>query len=156
MKIAVFSDTHNEVDKCLEVLNKNKDINLIIHLGDNSSDVDIIKKHTEIEIINVKGNCDINLNIEDEKVLEIKGVKIFITHGHKYGVKTSLNSIYYRAKELNANIVLFGHSHIPINVLNDNVLLLNPGSITLPKGGHKKSFGLIEITDSIKSKIVKV
>ena len=163
MKIAVFSDTHGDIDELTKILNEESDIDLIIHLGDYSKDTKRIKEVTNIELVNIKGNCDINdLTLESEKIIEINKVKIFMTHGHKYGVKSGIDRIYYRAKELNVNIVLFGHSHIPLNLVEDNILFLNPGSISLPRSGYKKSYGIVEISDisdiseGIKSKIINV
>ena len=39
------------------------------------------------------------------------GIKIFFTHGHKWGVKYSTDRLFYKAKEIGAQIALFGHTH---------------------------------------------
>ena len=79
-------------------------------------------------------------------MIEVNRVKIFYTHGDLYGVKSSVTSIYYRGRELQANIVLFGHTHQQLIEKTEEVILMNPGSISLPhfKGRY---VGIIDIDD---------
>ena len=74
-------------------------------------------------------------------------------HGHKYGVKYGYNSIYYRGKEVRADIVLFGHSHLPIIEEYDGLTLMNPGSISHGMGRVDKTLGYIELFDDNEAKI---
>ena len=74
----------------------------------------------------VAGNCD--ALGEREVVTEIEGVKILLTHGHLYGVKSGMQKLYYRAKELDVNVVIFGHTHAPLITKEDGILFLNPGT----------------------------
>ena len=60
--------------------------------------------------------------------IEIDGVKILLTHGHRYGVKNGYLNLIMRAKELQVNAVIFGHTHIPEVFTEDGVLFVNPGS----------------------------
>lgn len=149
MKVVVISDTHGYVESCINALRKIKDIDLILHLGDYSKDVISIKKEINIDIVNVRGNCDIHDNETlDDRLIEIKGIKIFLTHGDLYRVKHGLNDIYYKAKELGAEVALFGHSHMATIIKHDGILFLNPGSPALPKGGTKSSIGLLYIDEN--------
>lgn len=156
MKIAVISDTHGYVEHCIDALNKIDDIDLIIHLGDYSRDVKAIRKAFDTTIINVKGNCDpYDYETPDDNIIEIKGKKIFLTHGDLYRVKYGLNDIYYKAKELNADVVLFGHSHTSTMVEHEGILFFNPGSPSLPRTGTSQSIGLLYINeDSVRGEIV--
>ncbi len=158
MKIAVISDTHGYVQPCIDALKKIDGINLIIHLGDYSKDVAAIREAINIEIINVKGNCDsYDFETPDDNIIEIKGKKIFMTHGDLYRVKYGLNDIYYKAKELNADIVLFGHSHTSTLVEHEGILFFNPGSPSLPRAGTSKSIGLLYIDeDNVKGEIISI
>ncbi len=158
MKILVLSDTHGEIDECNHVLKKVDKIDLIIHLGDYSSDVVNVKKIFKLDIINVRGNCDrMDTKTKDEMIVTLKGKKLFLTHGHIYGVKTNLDRIFYRAKELQVDIALFGHSHVPVSITYEDMLLFNPGSISMPRKGSKKSFGIIELKqNSVESKIYPI
>ncbi len=157
MKIAVISDTHGNTQQCINKLKDIADIDLIIHLGDNTSDTKEISNALHIEVLMVKGNCDFyDSGSPDDRVIDLKNKKIFFTHGHKYSVKAGLNTIYYRGKELNADIILFGHSHTPLLVEHDNIVFMNPGSASLPRAGSKRSIGLIEIDEEIDAKILNL
>ena len=79
----------------------------------------------------VSGNCDFfDADTPSELVLEMEG-KGFVTHGHKYRVKDGLNTLYYRGLELDADIVLFGHTHSSQIVSGRNGTL-NPGAFQGP------------------------
>jgi len=78
-----------------------------------------------------------------------------VTHGHKYNVKFTLENLHYRVEELEADMVLFGHTHKPFNQNIDDVLFFNPGSPTNPRNTPDKTYGIIDIDDKIKAKIIK-
>ena len=78
---------------------------------------------------------------------ENQGKKIFMCHGHRYGVKYGYNSIFYRGKEVGADIVLFGHSHLPIIDEHDGLILMNPGSISHGVGSLNKTLGYFDLSD---------
>lgn len=146
MLIAVVSDTHC-INRYIQITKeKIKDADVLIHLGDNSSDVEAFRESFKGEIYVVDGNCDYKGEYPKEIIVEVNGIKIFGTHGDLYGVKRDLNSIYFRGREVGANIVLFGHSHIEGIEREGEMILMNPGSTSIPKGrGH--SIGFIEISD---------
>lgn len=97
----------------------------IIHCGDWCINKSFLDKN---DIIYVKGNCDISLS-DSEKIIELDGYKVFITHGHKYGVKTGYINLYYRALEAECNYCFFGHTHRPTSFEMDEIKFLNPGSL---------------------------
>ena len=68
-----------------------------------------------------------------EEPLDIGGYRIYLTHGHLFGVKHSLARLYQRALDLGAAIVIYGHTHISHQEQIGNILFLNPGSITWPR-----------------------
>lgn len=155
MKIAVVSDTHR-INKYIDIANKYiKDCDVVIHLGDNIDDVERLSKGFNGEVYSVTGNCDVSNKYPSEQVLELEGKKIFITHGHNYGVKYSLNNIYYRAKELEVDMVLFGHTHEALIIEEDNIIFMNPGSISLPRSINR-CIGYIEISHGIDAYLKKI
>lgn len=146
MLIAVISDTHR-ITKFIALAKKAiKDADILIHLGDNIEDVEALERGFKGKVYAVAGNCDYSSKYPKEGILEINSRKIFYTHGDLYGVKSSINNIYYRGKELEADIVLFGHTHQHIIEKGDGIVLMNPGSVSLPrlKGRY---IGIIEIND---------
>lgn len=157
MKIAVISDTHGVVENTISTLKRIEGLDLIIHLGDYSKDAIAIEKDMNIKTIKVKGNCDINdLETPDDFIFEAGTKKIFMTHGDLYRVKFGMNEIYYKAKELNADVVLFGHSHTSTLIEYDGIVFLNPGSPTLPRAGTAKSIGLLYVGENIKGEILAI
>lgn len=147
MKIGVVSDTHGiklHIDKSISYLKK---CDLIIHAGDNFSDSKYIYNETKVNIIGVKGNCDFERDVEDELLFEIEDKNIFLCHGDKYGVKYGIEEIEKKAKSVNANIVIFGHTHVPLNIEKDGILYINPGSVSLPRKVTYKSLVIISIDD---------
>ncbi len=158
MRIAVVSDTHTFIDKAVSAIKKLKDIDLIIHLGDYVSDARRIKEQLNIEMICVRGNGDqSDADVEEDKLIEIENKKIFLTHGHNYGVYSTVNQIFFKGKQLNADVVLYGHTHIALMVEHEDILILNPGSPEEPRSGTKGSIGLLEVKNGcIKSEIIQV
>lgn len=149
MKIAVISDTHRlskYISKCVEYI---KDCDVLIHLGDNTDDINELTMNFYGEVYAVKGNCDYENKYPKEQLLYLGNKKIFITHGDLYGVKMSMTNIYYKGKELEADIVLFGHTHIHYLEEVENILFMNPGSVSLPRGGGRY-IGIIKIEDDLK------
>lgn len=145
MKVGVISDTHRMnkfIDQTLPYL---KECDLIIHAGDNFVDSKYIHKMTGVSIMAVRGNCDFE-NIEDELVFELENKNIFVCHGHKYGVKYGIDQLQKKAKDICADIVIFGHTHTPLAKEKDNILYINPGSTSLPRGVNHRSFVILEIS----------
>lgn len=154
MRIGIISDTHrmdNFINKAIPYL---KECDLVIHAGDNFIDSKYIHKVSNKDIIAVKGNCDFE-NIEDEILFDIEGKSVFLCHGDRYGVKYGLNEIERKAKELKADIVIFGHTHIPLSIKRDDILYINPGSISIPRGGSSRQFIIMDI-DKEKIKLETV
>lgn len=146
MKIAVISDTHG---RCVKDIFDDADA--VIHLGDHFSD----EIHTDLPIYRVKGNCDADI-APTEQILELCGRKIFITHGHLYGVKQSLNRLLYRAEELGADAALFGHTHIAFCENVGGILLLNPGSFARPRAGSPSCAKLYVDYSEMRAEICKI
>ena len=129
-KIALISDTHNDISN-LEQIIQEDNIDYIIHLGDDYVDVDRIRiKYPEIPIFYIMGNHDMDWLEPKEAIFQIYGIKIYATHGNKFNVKMTHDELIKRAKELDASIALYGHSHIQKCTKKDGVILVNPGSLS--------------------------
>ncbi|KJS19380.1 MAG: hypothetical protein VR72_18805 [Clostridiaceae bacterium BRH_c20a] len=145
VRIGVFSDTHNNLTLAKEVLNKLRPLDLLLHAGDHYRDGRILEKQFEVNTKVVVGNCDFFSGGPEEEIIELGENTLLLTHGHKYGVKNTLQRLYYRSQEVGANIVVFGHTHVPLYVIENNVHFLNPGSLTLPRGNSSPSYGIITL-----------
>jgi len=159
VKIAILGDSHNHLG-ILDRMHKEgrfQEVELILHTGDMCNDGSYLEEITGIKVIGVKGNVDpVYSPCESEMVLELEGYKIFLTHGHRYGVKGTNDRLFYRGKEIGADIVIFGHSHIPLTIEEENMLLLNPGSIGFPRGLSKKSYAIMTLGNDIKVDLVEM
>jgi putative phosphoesterase len=153
MKILVISDTHGDTNKAEEVIKANNGTDMVIHLGDYFRDAQKLSGlFPGIRFEYIYGNSDFMVNnVPAEKLLDLCGKKVFITHGHRYSVKWDYNKLFKKAEELDADIVLFGHTHVPDMVENGKHCILNPGSASYPRSCKYGSYAIIEIEDGILS-----
>lgn len=111
MKILAFSDIHGHVHNLQKLESHIANVSHAIFLGDGIGTLEILDQSLNKKIIAVKGNCDLFCPLPTEQLLTLENKKIFITHGHTYNVKLNANEIVKRKNELNADIVLYGHTH---------------------------------------------
>lgn len=158
MRIVVISDSHNYVlDSQIERIKEHGKFDMLIHCGDKYKDAEKFASKLNInKISNVPGNCD---NISDKPLIikeVIEGKNLIITHGHVHNVKAGIETIKEYAKEINADAVIYGHTHCAQNEIIDNILFFNPGSTIMPKYG-KESFGILEVSsDKIIGTIISL
>lgn len=154
MKVLIVSDSHGLTKELIELKNKYRtEVETMIHCGDSE-----LEAHSEAmsEYIAVRGNCDFDSNFVNDQLVSIKsnGLAFYVTHGHIYNVKMTLMNLRYRAEEIGANVVCFGHSHIAGAELIDNMLFINPGSIRLPRLRKEKTYAILEV-DEAKNCVVR-
>ena len=89
-----------------------------------------------LDLCYVPGNCDYCTSVPASLLQEAGGVRIFLTHGHLFGVKTGLTRLLLEGKRVGAQLVLFGHTHRPYLAEHDGVWLLNPGSCSAMQGSY--------------------
>lgn len=129
MKILVFSDSHHDINEMTYTI-ESETPEMVIHLGDNTNDALLIQKiFPKITVERVGGNCDFE-QIESEKTIKIENKIFFITHGHRYWVKSNLKKIVEKGFSRNADVVLFGHTHKSYINQNNGAWVINPGSIS--------------------------
>lgn len=141
MRWLVLSDVHGQVGALERVLELHPTAD-VIFLGDGLREVeDAADRYPNRRFILVPGNCDWSSRLPATRVELLGGKRFFITHGHKYGVKYDLYSLQLAAKERQADVVLFGHTHTPYETYEDGMYFLNPGSL-----GYGESYGYVDIT----------
>ncbi len=123
------------------------DVDAWIHLGDMVSDADFLRDRSGLPVYSVRGNCDVGVMQPEEDVLTLGGARLFVCHGHRYRVNISPYYAALRAEELNCHAALLGHTHIPTVEASGSVLVINPGSLRMPRGGSRRSFAVLDITD---------
>ncbi len=114
----------------------------VFHLGDHLSDAeDLSNAFPELDFLYVPGNCDFGAQAPASVLTEAGGYRMFLTHGHLFGVKSDLTRLKLEARRTGADIALFGHTHIPCCVQEDGLWLLNPGACS----SLRPSYGLVLI-----------
>jgi len=154
MKIIVASDTHRSLYEISLLSKVISEADIFIHLGDYNEDVEALTRFFHGQTYAVRGNCDGWSSVPLERIEIIGNKKVFITHGHRYGVKSSYTTLLHKAKELKADIVLFGHTHLAELLLEDGIWLFNPGSPAMGRNGFS-SYGEINIIDGEIQPIIK-
>lgn len=100
----------------------------VIHLGDYETDAQtLMARWPQLPLYQVCGNCDRGASAPGQ-LLELEGVRLFLTHGHLYQVKYGLLRAELAAREAQADVLLFGHTHRAYCEKKDGLYLLNPGS----------------------------
>lgn len=146
MKLLILSDSHRNIQNMVQAVRLEKP-DLIIHLGDHYQDAMELKRlFPDIPLEAVSGNCDFNCEVSEKQII-IQGKRIFLCHGHNQHVKSGLLNLEYAAREKQADIVLFGHTHRIFCEHNNHLAMLNPGSIGEPRYPGKPSYGLIFIEE---------
>lgn len=130
-KLLLISDSHGYIDNIKNIIEKEKPIDMIIHLGDIVADaLQTAEEFKDIEVKYVVGDYDCSTMEPKELVIEEQGWRIFLTHGHLYEIKKGLNRLIKRAKQLDADIVLFGDNHIQKCINHEGIIYINPGSVS--------------------------
>ena len=145
MKILVLSDSHVALSfmrLCIEKIKPDH----IVHLGDHYEDGRAMaEQYPHIRFHQVPGNCDryrCDPRQADILCYDIAGVRIYMTHGHRHGVKSGDHLLVAQARSGHAQIALYGHTHQAICYqMEDGMWVLNPGSC----GSYGGSVGVIEI-----------
>ena len=160
MLIGLISDTHipdraRELPK--NVISAFQNVDLILHAGDLTS-MEVIDELEKIApTIAIQGNMDraARIILPNAKVIEAEGIKIGIAHGEVYP-RADTQQLLYLAKQLDADILVTGHSHQPKIEQIDGVLLLNPGSPIVPRLADRTVM-LLEINNKdVDVEVVKI
>lgn len=97
------------------------------------------------QIYAVRGNCDSEVDqmvlefpiMADYGLLAFNGKTIYATHGHVYHEKAL-------PPMRPGDVLIHGHTHLPVAEPMGDCFLLNPGSVSLPKGGNPESYGILD------------
>ena len=132
-KVLVISDTHGRTKNLEKILPLVQPIDQLLHLGDVGNDADYIEVIAECPCCFVAGNNDYYSDLPRERMIKLNGVSIFMTHGHYYYVNARKDMLKSVAMQRGAQIALFGHTHVPYLDESGEILVANPGSLSLPR-----------------------
>lgn len=147
MKILIVSDTHGKDTNLENVLDIEKPIDMLIHLGDIEGSEEYIEVIAECPCEMVAGNNDFFSSLPRELEIEIDGYRALLTHGHYYYVSLGKETLVTEGISREKDIVMFGHTHRPYLEISENLVILNPGSLSYPRQEGKKCTYIIMETD---------
>lgn len=134
MIVGIISDTHGSHSAIEQAVRALPDADCWLHVGDCSQDAQWLRQITHVPVYTARGNCD--GYIADAKIdeyRELGGKRVWLTHGHHYDVKYGLRELVYWAEQYEADIVVFGHTHIPTIESSGGKYFVNPGSARYTK-----------------------
>jgi len=160
MKIGVISDTHMPYAAPQipsEIYNAFKGADLILHAGDliETSVLDELKKMAEVQA--VCGNMDkpdVQKLLPTKKIIKAGKFTIGLIHG--YGLPFNLINTVRKEFSQKVDVIVFGHSHSPVNEVRDGILFFNPGSATDKVFSKYNSYGILMLNDEIKGEIIRL
>ncbi len=128
IRIVAVSDSHGDRRTLYRILDRHREANAVVHLGDGYADAVALAE--EFDILTVAGNCDgFSCDAPAERDITVGGKRFFATHGHLYAVKHTLLRLSLAAESRQADVALFGHTHTPCIERADDRYLVNPGSV---------------------------
>lgn len=142
-RLLVVSDTHGKANlRSIAALAQGCD--MVVHLGDGFKDGQVLSLLQPAPVIQVLGNSDLPLEVVPEKLIELDGWSIYLTHGHLQGVKHGYEQLVGIAENQGCQLALFGHIHRRVYEDHDGVKLFCPGSAAYNYDGTPPGVGLIE------------
>lgn len=146
MKILIVSDTHRHNDNYYKVLKRVGPVDKVVHCGDIECPETPLCEAAGCPVEMVQGNNDFFSPMPKEKEFEIGKYKVWLTHGHNYYVAMNYETIKKEARARDIDIIMCGHTHKPmIDIMND-LILINPGSLSYPRQeGRRPSYILMEL-----------
>lgn len=154
MKVLVFSDSHGSVDPMCQAVELHRP-DVVLHLGDTARDAEDLQRYfPALDIRAVRGNCDgWGTDAPETMQFKLDGVSVFMTHGHRYSVKYTLDSLANAVHFSGAKLGLFGHTHQSEYKKMGDAVLFNPGSV----GMGRRTYGLIEVKgDTFQCRLMDV
>lgn len=157
MKFVIASDIHGSAIYCEKLLERFKEekadrmllLGDVLYHGPRNDLPDGYAPKKVIEMLNsikecvtsVAGNCEAPV---DQYVLKFpvlaeyalifhKDIMIYATHGDK-------NNISFKPPLPKGSVLLYGHTHVPLNTVSDGIICLNPGSVSIPKEESKRGY----------------
>lgn len=161
-RIGVISDTHipdRASDIPQEILEDFKNVDMVIHVGD-LVELSVIKQLKTVcnNVIAVWGNMDsleARDKLHEKEIIKVGKYKIGVMHGIGHPGRL-IELLMDKFKDDKVDIIIFGHSHLPLNEKRGEILFFNPGSPTDKIFSPFNSYGIIELNDKIEAKIIEV
>ena len=145
-KILIIGDTHRQDIITRSVIEDEQPFDLLLHTGDAEGSESFIESIAEAPCRFVSGNCDYtSYPIEEE--LRIGPYRALLTHGHTLRLKSSPEAVASDLKAKGYDILIHGHTHIPVAEYKSGLLVLSPGSLAYPRQEGRRRTYLVLLAD---------
>ena len=146
MKVLIVSDTHRRNENYIKVLEQVSPVDMVIHCGDIEGSEYLIAQSAGCPVQMVTGNNDFFSDLPREKEFNVGRYKVWLTHGHNYYVSMGNENLKHEARMHGVDIVIYGHTHKPVVDIEDDIIAVNPGSLTYPRQENRKpSYIIMEL-----------
>ncbi len=135
MKLLITSDIHGALENLKKVSQMHKDADYHLDAGD----ICLPKHQYEpLHLVTVKGNNDFGSDEPYMRILDLKGLRVMLTHGHKEHVKLTHETLVNVALAEHVDVVIYGHTHRPYYQKDRGITIINPGAL----GDYRKSYAI--------------
>ncbi|MDQ6779753.1 MAG: metallophosphatase family protein [Candidatus Eremiobacteraeota bacterium] len=157
LTIGLIADTHmpqraRQLPDLLVRAFRSSQLTAILHMGDFTTPLAVEQLEAIAPVEGVAGNNDppeLHRRFGRKKIVEIGGVRIGMVHGDGVS-RTAAERSWQAFAGAAVDVVLFGHSHVPMCERREGVWLINPGSPTDKRRSPFFSYGLL----ALKKKII--
>lgn len=163
MKIMIASDIHGSAGCCRQLLERFREerADRLLLLGDilyHGPRNDLPEEYAPKQVIAmlnehkdhiycVRGNCEAEVDqmvlafpvLADYALLPVGKRMVFVTHGHIFN-KENLPPMQ------KGDILLYGHTHVPVCEESGGFVFMNPGSVSIPKNGTPRGYMILDGT----------
>lgn len=139
-----MSDSHRRKSALFDIVEMHmEDADYFVFLGDMDDDFDeVLFAYPRLRHIRVVGNNDFSSPYPFSDELKANGKKVYMCHGHKHYVKHGYSELISYAKNIGADVCLFGHTHTQYTDYIDGLYIMNPGAVC------NYEYGIVDIVDN--------
>lgn len=147
MKFLAVSDTHGDRQILVDILHQQPAMAAYFYAGDSelpASD-DVFDSYQP-----VRGNMDFDNGFPLTLTRQLGATTVWLTHGHRYGANMGVDQLLAAGQTAGADIIIYGHTHQLFVAKRAGVLIVNPGSISQPRGEFANiggTYAVITIVD---------
>ena len=127
--IIVFSDVHFDSEKLERLLPIMNSADYVVFCGDGMNNFERVSGRITVPTVCARGNNDFFSHISENSTFAIGNTRIFVTHGHRYGVRNSVEFLAEAAANNNCTLAFFGHTHVFFDKTIGGVHVINPGAL---------------------------
>lgn len=144
MRILAVSDTHGDQQILEELHVLYPDCAAYFYAGDSELNATNKVFDTYQAVI---GNMDYDPDFPKTLTTDVDGLRVFMTHGHYYDVRSGLDQLLDAGASAGAKLIIYGHTHVALAEQHRGIVVVNPGSISQPRGPLATLGGMYVVID---------